>query len=222
MSKIVKTNLEINDWFDQLNDKVDLWITDPPYPFDNKNGSKRFNHVNGNDNMYSRLDWQDLEDIFKRMYDSTNQGGRAYVFCNRDGLFPTRELLEKVGWKFRNILIWDKQVMGMGYHWRNQVEFICYVTKGSIDSKFYVKNQPNIFYDKKPKASDSIPKIGYNPSGTSPKPYKIWSKIMSHQLGQDEVVADPFAGSEPLRAAIEMDASIMSKVKKAYVNSYDV
>lgn len=222
MSKIVRTKLEISDWFSQLNEKVDLWITDPPYPFDNKNGSKRFNHVDGIDNMYARLDWSDLEGIFADMYAATNKGGRAYIFCNRDGLFETKELLEKTGWKFRNIIVWDKQSMGMGYHWRNQVEYICYVTKGSIDSQFYIKNQPNIFYEKKPKSSDSIPGIGYNPSGTSPKPYKIWSKIMEYQLGQDEVVADPFAGSEPLRAAIEMNSSLKAKAKTVYVNSYEI
>lgn len=220
MSKIIKTSLEISDWFDQLNDEVDLWITDPPYPFNNKNGSKRFNHVNGTDNMYDRLEWNDLADIFEDMYESTSKGGRAYVFCNRDGLFKTKDLLEDAGWKFRNIIVWDKQAMGMGYHWRNQVEYICYVSKGSIDPQFYVKSQPNIFYEKKPKASDSIPSIGYNPSGTSPKPYKIWSKIMASQLGQDEIVADPFAGSEPLRAAIEMDPTLKAKAKKVYVNSY--
>lgn len=220
MGKIVRTKLEINSWFKQLKDKVDLWITDPPYPFDNKNGSKRFAHVDGKDNMYARCTWKDLESVFQKMYDETNAGGRAYVFCNRDGLFQTKELLEKAGWKFRNIIVWDKKAMGMGYHWRNQVEYICYVSKGGV--KQYVKNQPNIFYEKKPRAKDSIPAIGYNPSGTSPKPYKIWTKIMSAQLGDDEVVADPFAGSEPMRAAIEMDSDIKSKIKKAYINSFDV
>lgn len=222
MSKIIKTNLEINDWFGQLNDKVDLWITDPPYPFDNKNGSKRFKHVDGNDGMYSRMTWTTLEDVFAKMYDATNAGGRAYIFCNRDGLFMTKELLEKIGWKFRNLLVWDKIVYGMGYYWRNQAEYICYVSKGSIDSKFFVKNQSNIFYEKKPKPSDSIPSIGYYPTGISPKPYKIWSKIMTHQLGQDEIAADPFAGSEPMRVAIELDSSIKNKIKKAYINSYDI
>lgn len=218
--KIIQTNLEIKDWFKHLSDDVDIWITDPPYPFENKNGSKRFEHVNGVDNMYARFDWKGMEQFFQDMYDRSNNGARAYVFCNRDGLFKTKDLLEKAGWKFRNIIVWDKQAMGMGYHWRNQVEYICYVSKGSV--KNYVKNQPNIFYEKKPRAKDSIPSIGYNPSGVSPKPYKIWEKILDNQLGDDEVIADPFAGSEPMRAAIEMNPLIKARIKKAYINSFDV
>lgn len=218
MAKIVKTNLEIQDWFDKLQDKVDMWITDPPYPFENKNGSGRFDHVQGVDHMYDRLDWDDLQVVFEQMYTETNPGGRAYVFCNRDGLFDTKKRLEKAGWKFRNIIVWDKQAMGMGYHWRNQVEYIVYVTKGSVSK--YVKSAPNIFYHKKPRAKDSIPSIGYHPTGTSPKPYQIWETIMLNQLSEGEIVADPFAGSEPLRVAVEINSNIKSLIKKAYVNSF--
>lgn len=219
---IISTNLEVSDWFAQLNENVDLWITDPPYPFENQNGTGRFSHIDGSDLMYKRLDWNDLGLIFSDMFSKTNKGGRAYVFCNRDGLFKTKELLENAGWKFRNILVWDKQAMGMGYHWRNQVEYICYVTKGSINKSLFVTGQPNIFYDKKPNGSDAIPNIGYYPTGTSPKPYKIWSKIMEHQLGNGEVVADPFAGSQPLAAAIQMNPALSAKVKSVYVNSYGI
>ena len=218
MTKIIATNLEISDWFESLEDKVDMWITDPPYPFNNKNGSKRFNHEDGVDGMYDRLDWKDLSEVFERMYDESNPGARAYVFCNRDGLFKTKEYLEAAGWTFRNLIVWDKLAMGMGYHWRNQVEYIVYATKGK--TKNYVKSSPNIFKYKKPRAKDSIPSIGYNPSGVSPKPYQIWDIIMSQQLMEGEIVADPFAGSEPLRAAVEMNSDIKELLKKAYVNSY--
>lgn len=219
MSKIVQTSLDIKDWFKQLSEEVDIWITDPPYPFKNQNGTGRFNHVNGVDNLYTRLEWPDLSGVFQDMYDNTTKGGVAYVFCNRDGLFQTRNLLENAGWKFKNLIVWDKQVMGMGYHWRNQVEYIYYVSKGN--TKRYVKNQPNIFSIKRPKASDSIPKIGYNTGGASSKPYKIWDKILSAQLAGNEIIADPFAGTEPMRAAIEMNSDIKSKIKKAYINSFD-
>lgn len=212
MSQIIHTNLEINSWFDQLNDDINLWITDPPYPFDSQNGTNRY------DGMYKRLDWKDLEDVFKNMYKKTEDGGRAYVFCNRDGIFETQKRLEKVGWTFRNLLVWDKMHFGGGYHWRNQVEYIIYVTKGKPD--LYVKGISNIFKYKKPKEKDSVPSINYDVIGVSCKPYKIWSDILDNGACQDDIVADPFAGSNPLRAAIKLSKKLDNKILKIHTNTY--
>ena len=88
--------MEIVDWFASLTDKVDVWVTDPPYPFDSQNGTNRY------DGMYKRMDWKDLETTFSSMFDNTNAGGRAYVFCNRDGIEQTKKALEKAGWRFLN------------------------------------------------------------------------------------------------------------------------
>ena len=41
--KVVETNFEIKDWFSYINDNnilIDIWITDPPYPFNNKNPTR--------------------------------------------------------------------------------------------------------------------------------------------------------------------------------------
>ena len=144
--KIIETSLDIFDWFDWFErqaSKIDIWITDPPYPFDNKNGSGRHLYSEGADGMYTRLGWPDLDTVFERMMSNSSDGARAYVFCNRDGLFETKSRLEKAGWIFRNILIWDKKNMGMGYHWRNKAEFIVYVSRGKPSC--YVKGKGNIF-----------------------------------------------------------------------------
>lgn len=212
MSQIIHTNLEIDDWFKQLKNDIDLWITDPPYPFDSQNGTNRY------DGMYARLDWNSLKNIFKRMYNATSDGGRAYVFCNRDGIFETRERLEKAGWTFRNLLVWDKKHFGGGYHWRNQIEYIIYVTKKK--PSVYIKGAPNLFRYKKPTAKNSIPSIGYSVTGTSCKPYQIWQDILTHGGIDGDVAADPFAGSNPLKAAIELDKKLAAKISKIHTNTY--
>ena len=88
------TNLDIDDWFVQLSEDVDLWIPDHPDPFNSQNGTGRY------EGMYKRLTWKKLEDIFKKMYNRTTEGGRAYVFCNRDGLFRTTTALDSSGFDF--------------------------------------------------------------------------------------------------------------------------
>lgn len=220
MSKIVETSLSINDWFANLKHEIDLYITDPPYPFDNRNGAGRFKYIDGEDYMYHRLTWAEMGDVYEKMYDNASDGGRAYVFCNRDGFRKTWDLMEEKGWKVRNVIVWDKVRMGMGYHWRNSVEFILYATKGK--PPVYVKGRRNLFQHKKPTKNDAIPSIGYNPEGTSVKPYQIWSEIVEYGAIDGDVVADPFAGSNPLRAALLVEKDLKNKVKLAYTNSFEI
>ena len=208
------TKLEINDWFLQLNEPVDIWITDPPYPFEIQNGTGRYQ------NMYQQLTWSDLEDIYKKMLWQSGDGARAYVFANRDGRERTKQALISAGWKFRNELVWDKVNFGGGYHYRNQVEYIIYVTKGK--PKTYVKGRSNVFRYKKPTKTSGHPSIGYDPTScASPKPWEIWEEILSHGSCKDDVCADPFAGSNPMKAALDMNLGLAQKIKIAYTNVYE-
>lgn len=209
MSKIIKTNLEINDWFEFVNDKIDLWITDPPYPFENQNGTNRFSFDSSvqSDMMYNRMTWGDIKLCIENMFEISNSGARLYMFTNRDGLRNMMNEIEGAGWKFRNILIWNKKNMGMGYHWRNQIEYIIYASKGK--PKSYVKGSPNIFSYKKPRGL-----------GQSAKPVEIWSDILLNSSVDDDICADPFAGHDPMSASLENNKSIMSKIKKSYSNKF--
>jgi DNA modification methylase len=205
MSKINISNLEIKDFFNNLPQKIDFWITDPPYPFDNQNGTNRMKYEDSSDNMYARLSYSDLEDCYTKMLASSNSGASCYVFANRDGLFHTKESLERVGWTFRNIIVWDKSAPGLGYHWRNQVEYIVYCTNGA--TKKYVTRYPNIFREKKP-------------SGLSAKPPIIWEKILELQAKDGDVVCDPFAGSDPLSISLNKNSSLLQKIGASYSNIY--
>lgn len=205
MDKIIKKSLDCFDFVNSIEEEVSLWITDPPYPFDNTNGKNRFKFVDGVDGMYKRLTYSQLTGLYKEMYDKSVQGAGAYVFCNRDGLFSTKEGLEASGWIFRNILVWDKKTIGMGYHWRNQVEYIVYASKGK-PLKF-VTGKGNLFSYRKP-SSDQL----------SAKPPEIWEDILLQSAKEGFVVADPFAGTDPLSQALIKNPSLYQKIKKSYSN----
>jgi DNA modification methylase len=168
--------------------------------------------------MYQKFTWQTLNDIFVKMYHKTNDGGRVFVFANRDGLFNTMNGLKNAGFNFLNILIWDKQHFGGGYHFRRQEEYIVYVSKGK--PKTYVKGISNIFNYKRPSKNDAVPSIGYNPIGVSAKPQQIWRDIITHGGCQDDVCADPFAGTNPMRAALLLNQTLLNKIKEAHTNVY--
>ncbi len=212
MTNIIITGLEIDDWFKQLPTKIDVMVTDPPYPFNSQNGTGRYK------NMYQKFTWQTLDDIFLKTYDIMNDSGRLYVFANRDGLFRTLESLKNAKFKFLNLLIWNKMHFGGGYHYRKQEEYIVYVSKG--DPKCYVKGISNIFEYKRPTKKDINLSIGYNPIAVSAKPYQIWRDILVHGANQDEVIADPFAGTNPMRAAVLLETQLNNKFKDVYTNVY--
>lgn len=209
---LVKTNLEISDWFSSLKDNVDLWITDPPYPFDSQNGTGRYK------DMYSLMSWEQIGKVYEKMYKHTSDGGRVYVFCNRDGIENTKRLLSEAGFRFLNLLVWDKCHFGGGYHWRNQVEYIIYSSKGK--PKTYVKNLANIFRYKRPSKNSTMPSIGYDPSGQSCKPMEIWRDIMLEGGCDEDVCADPFSGSNPMMAAYMTNPILKTKFKKVLTNVY--
>lgn len=217
--KILVDHLPIQEWFDALKHEVDLWITDPPYPFNNQNGTGRFDFKEGVDYMYDRLTWKDLGDIYSKMYISSSEGARAYVFCNRDGIETTKVLLEEAGWTFRNLLIWDKIRLGGGYHWRNSAEFIVYASRGK--PKVYVSGMNNFFHYKKPTKSCAIPGILYDPTSCqSAKPKEIWEDIIRHGGVEGDVCADPFSGSNPMRAALLTNEDLLNKIEIAYTNEF--
>ena len=219
--KIIETSLEVDLFFDKLiadNVVIDLYITDIPYPFDNQNGTGRMNYISGSDEMYERITWDKLSEIFNRMFKLSKKGSRAYIFCNRDGLFETKDRLEKAGWTFRNILVWDKMKLGGGYHWRNAVEYILYVSNDK--PKVLVQGAMNIFHYKKPTKKDSDVAIGYDVFGTSPKPHQIWTDILKNGSAKDDVCCDPFAGTNPMKASLLLNEKLLENIAKAYTNVY--
>jgi site-specific DNA-methyltransferase (adenine-specific) len=205
--KVISTSLEISEWFESLDENIDLWITDPPYPFDNKNGSVRFGYKDGEDSMYNRMSWNDIESFCTKAYNKSNDGARFYMFCNRDGIRQTWKAIESSGWKFRNILVWDKKNMGMGYHWRNQAEYIFYASRGK--PKTYVKSSGNIFSHKKPRGV-----------GHSAKPSEIWSEILNGSLCDGDVCADPFSGSNPFLKSLSSNDHYMDIASSVYLNTF--
>lgn len=225
MENVVETSLEINKWFDVIDANdigFDLTITDPPYPFDNKNGSGRHSYVDGKDEMYTRMSWGLLGVVFNRLLNCTKEGGRIYVFTNRDGYEQMRGLLIDVGWRYLNTLVWDKMRFGGGYHWRNSVEYIHYFCKPK-KPKVLIKGARNVLAYKKPTKSCSIPEVGYFPAlNASPKPNEIWRDILIHGAADGDVVCDPFAGSNPLKTALFLNPELQEKIGGAYTNAFDV
>jgi len=85
---------------------------------------------------------------------------------------------------FDNIkpLIWDKEVMGMGYHYRSQYEFILMFDKGK--KKLKDLGKPDVLRFKK-----------YRGEIPTEKPVRLFELLVSQSSDEGDIVFDPFLGS---------------------------
>jgi len=110
--------------------KVDAVVTDPPY---SSGGFQEAGKSAGS--IGSRQDdtiWMDnlssrgYSRVVVRVLKKIRSAEEFYVFTDWKMWQATVDCFEDAGIRARNMLVWDKQQMGMGLPWRNQHELICY------------------------------------------------------------------------------------------------
>ncbi len=187
------TNCSINkgdavQWLRNLRDaSVDLIVTDPPYESLEKHRAigttTRLKHSKASSN-----DWFEIfpnarfEELFSECFRVLKKNRHFYLFCDQETMFVAKPIAEAVGFRFWKPLIWDKQKIGMGYHYRCRYEVVLFFEKG------------------KRKLNDlSIPDIiqasrihnGY----PAEKPVAVSETLIRQSTDLGELVVDPFMGS---------------------------
>ncbi|MDG2839947.1 DNA methyltransferase, partial [Vibrio parahaemolyticus] len=114
---------------------IDLLITDPAYESLEKHRkigtTTRLAHSKSSSN-----DWfcifpnSRYLELFTQAYRALKKNSHFYVMCDEETLFVIKPLAEQAGFKFWKSIIWDKQAIGMGYHYRNRTERIAFFEKG--------------------------------------------------------------------------------------------
>ncbi len=175
-------------WLQGLNDaSVDLIITDPAYESLEKHRARgtttRLSH-----SLKSSNDWFDIfpnsrfPALLAELYRVLKKDRHFYMFCDQETMFVVKPMAEAAGFTFWKPLVWDKQQMGMGYHYRSQVEFILFFEKGK--RKLNSLGVRDII---------SCPRVrGQFPTQ---KPVEVAEVLVKQSTQLDEVVIDPFMGS---------------------------
>ncbi len=166
---------------------VNLLITDPPYESLEKHRAigttTRLKHSKASSNdWFAIFPNARFPELFSEAYRVLDKNGHFYLFCDQETMFVAKPIAESVGFKFWKPLVWDKKLIGMGYHYRARYEFVLFFEKG-----------------KRRLASLSVPDILEAPrvhrGYPTEKPVRI-SEILIQQSSQvGEIVADPFMGS---------------------------
>ena len=114
---------------------VDLLITDPAYESLEKYRSigttTRLKHSKSSSNdWFSIFPNERFPALFREAYRVLRPNSHAYVYCDQETMFVVRDKAIACGFKFWKPLIWDKKMIGMGYHYRARYELILFFEKG--------------------------------------------------------------------------------------------
>lgn len=166
---------------------VDLVITDPAYESLEKHRAvgttTRLTHSKSSSNdWFSIFPNARFFELFQEVHRVLKDDSHFYLFCDPETAFVAKPEGERAGFKFWKPLVWDKQRIGMGYHYRARYEFILFFEKGKRKLNDLgvadVISQPRIFK-------------GY----PTEKPPEVSEVLIKQSTVEGDVVVDPFMGS---------------------------
>jgi site-specific DNA-methyltransferase (adenine-specific) len=168
-------------------DSVDLVVTDPPYESLEKHRAigttTRLKHSKASSNDWFRVfPNARFPELFREIHRVLARNRHFYLFTDAETMFTAKPIAESVGFKFWKPLVWDKQKIGMGYHYRSRHEFVLFFEKGK--RKISDLGVPDII---------SVPRIhgGY----PTEKPAAVSEVLVRQSTLPGELVVDPFMGS---------------------------
>ena len=166
---------------------VDLVVTDPAYESLEKH-RKRGTTTRLKQSASSSNPWfsifpnERFPELFREVYRVLKNDRHFYLFCDATTMFVAKPLGEEAGFRFWKPLVWDKQKMGMGYHYRARHEFVLFFEKGK--RKLNDLSVPDVL------GFDRVWR-GY----PTEKPVPLLETLIRQSTQPDELVVDPFLGS---------------------------
>ncbi len=175
-------------WLKELpTESVDLIITDPAYESLEKHRAKgtttRLKKSKSSSNEWFTIFPNDrFEELFIEAFRVLKKNTHFYLYCDQETMFVAKPIAERIGFKFWKPIVWDKEKIGMGYHYRARYEFILFFEKGK--RKLNNLGIPDVL---------SYPRIrgGY----PTEKPMELSKTLIEQSSVKNDIVVDTFFGS---------------------------
>jgi len=183
-------------------ESVDLVVTDPAYESLEKHRAKgtttRLKESKASSNEWFQVFPNSrFHELFAELFRVLRWGRHCYVFSDVETMFIAKPAAEAAGFKFWNALVWDKERIGMGYHFRRQHEVVLFFAKERKSGKKRKLRDLGI--------GDVIrckPVVGGFPTE---KPVGVSRLLIGQSAEPGELVIDPFVGSGSVGvAALEL------------------
>jgi site-specific DNA-methyltransferase (adenine-specific) len=182
------------DWLRGLpTGAADLIVTDPPYESLEKHRAvgttTRLKQSKASSNPWFQIfPNARFPELFAEAFRVLARNRHFYLFSDPETAFIAKPIAEAAGFKFWKPVIWDKQSIGMGYHYRSRYEMILFFEKGK--RRLNDLGTPDIL---------SVPRVrgGY----PAEKPTQISEILIKQSTSPGDLVVDPFMGSASVGVA---------------------
>lgn len=182
------SGLDAVEWLAGLpSSSVDLLITDPPYESLEKHRAvgttTRLKKSKASSNAwFDVFPNERFPELLAEVHRVLRPDSHFYLFCDQETMFVAKPLAEAAGFRFWKPLVWDKEKIGMGYHYRARYEFILFFEKGK--RKLRNLGVPDVI---------SSPRVlrGY----PTEKPSAVSEVLIEQSSEPGALIVDPFCGS---------------------------
>lgn len=120
-----------------------------------------------------------------------NGSGSLLVFCDWRMVPNLIPAVESAGFRYQNLIVWDKTHMGLGNGFRARHELIMHMTAGS--PKYHDKGTANVIRSKRVRANER--------EHQTQKPLDLIAQLCRVVCPPGGTILDPFAGSGTLAEA---------------------
>jgi len=175
--------------------KADMVLTDPPYNVDYTGKTKdalKIENDHKSDDDFAKF----LTDAFTNVDRVLKTGGVFYIWHADSEGYNFRGACQRAGWRVRQCLIWNKNVMVMGrqdYHWKH--EPCLYGWKEGASHLWNAdRTQTTVLDFARPAKSEHHPTM---------KPVALLEYQIGNNTKGEDIVFDPFLGSGSTLIAAE-------------------
>jgi DNA modification methylase len=167
---------------------VDMICCDPPYKLEsggNTTGEMggcfaRGTYDNSGSIVDCDIDWPD----FMPLLSAALPAGHAYIMANNRNVQPMLNAAEVAGFKFHNLLVWDKVTATPNRWFMKNLEF----------TGFFFKGKAKYINDCGSKQLIRCPQVDDDSGHPTQKPVALFQSYIENSTQTGELVCDPFAG----------------------------
>lgn len=176
--------------FKNISDEsIDLVVTDCPYKAISGGSTTIhggiFNNKDSKDGKFFKHNDIRFSEWIPEVYRVLKQGTHAYIMVNERNIAKLQAEAEKIGFKFVNILIWEKNTVTPNRYYMKQTEYILMLRKGPART---INN---------PGTSNVIRAKNIVGKKTHPteKPVDLLKVLVENSSNPGDLVLDPFMGT---------------------------